>query len=207
MYFVVLSSSRGTTFQAALDAINDGSLTMRCIGLVTDKPERECIDKAHNADIPVSIVEKIKDEPREEFDKRVHDSVRQLLRDSAAPQDHTVIAEMGWMWIHTPWFINQWKNRILNVHPALLPKYGGTGMYGDRVHRAVLEANESETGVTIHVMDEGVDTGEILVQKSCTIKSDDTVESVKKRVQELEKEWYPKTLQMIETHAISLPEQ
>ncbi len=111
---------------------------------------------------------------------------------------------MGWMWIFSPWFINQWKGRILNVHPALLPKHGGAGMYGHHVHEAVLDAKETESGATIHVMDEGVDTGKILLQKTCAVTQDDTAESLAKKVQDIEKEIYPKALQMIEEGKINL---
>lgn len=205
MNFVVLSSSRGTTFQAVLNAVSDGNLTMKCCGLITDSPDKLCIEKAKAAGVAFKVVEKNKNEQREDFDKRVHQAILDLLKETGSPQSETVLAEMGWMWIHTPWFIGQWKNRIINVHPSLLPKYGGKGMYGDRVHKAVLENNEKETGISIHIMDEGVDTGTILVQKNCSINEGDTVEDVRNKAQSLEKEWYPKTLQMIETRELQLP--
>ncbi len=109
---------------------------------------------------------------------------------------------MGWMWIHTPWFIKQHEGKILNVHPALLPKYGGKGMYGHHVHDAVLKSGDKETGMTIHVMDSGVDTGKILLQKTCPVLPDDDASTLQERVQELEKEWYPKVLEMIEVGEI-----
>ena len=84
------------------------------------------------------------------------------------------------------------------MHPAMLPKFGGKNMYGDRVHQAVLDAGERESGITIHLMDEEVDTGKILLQKTCPVLPGDTVESLKARVQGLEREWYPRLLQMIE---------
>lgn len=205
MNFVVLCSSRGTTFQATLDAMNRGELLPRCIGLITDAPTKECIAKAEAAGIPYRVAERIKDEERELLDKKVDMAIHELATEANVDADTIVIAEMGWMWIHTPWFISQWKNRILNVHPALLPNYGGKGMYGLHVHKAVIDAAEDETGITIHVMDEGVDTGPILVQKSCSVNPDDTPESLQARVQELEKEWYPKTLQMIEDGELQMP--
>lgn len=207
MSFIVLSSSRGTTFQATLDRIADGSLTAKCLGLITDAPDRGCIEKAKKANIPVSIVEKRNDESREDFDKRIHQAILDLLGAHRSPliaDRSVVVACMGWMWILTPWFIKQWPNRILNVHPALLPKFGGKGMYGHHVHDAVLKAGESESGITIHLMDEGVDTGKILLQKSCPVLPDDTAESLQARVQELEKEWYPRVLEMIEQGEIGL---
>lgn len=207
MNFIVLSSSRGSTFQAVIDAMNRGELQAKCLGLVTDKPDRECISKAKAANIPFRVVQKIQAEDREEFDKRVHDAIKSLCQDSRLPDPSAqslIIAEMGWMWIHKPWFVTQWKNRILNVHPALLPKHGGKGMYGKHVHQAVLDAHEAESGISIHIMDEDVDTGPILVQKSCSVLPDDTADSLQQRVQTLEKEWYPKVLQMIEEGTVQV---
>ena len=109
------------------------------------------------------------------------------------------------MHILSSWFIEQWRNRILNVHPALLPKYGGEGMYGMKVHEAVLRSGDRESGMTIHVMDEGVDTGQIIVQKKCSVLPTDSSEKLKDKVQALEKVWYPKVLQMIEEAKIVLP--
>ncbi|MBU0458954.1 phosphoribosylglycinamide formyltransferase, partial [Patescibacteria group bacterium] len=98
------------------------------------------------------------------------------------------------------WFVQKWEGKIINVHPALLPKYPGAHGIEE-----AMEAGEKETGMTIHIIYEGVDTGPILVQKSCSILPDDTVDTLKERVQALEKEWYPKTLQMVETGEIVLP--
>ncbi|OGJ77279.1 phosphoribosylglycinamide formyltransferase [Candidatus Peribacteria bacterium RIFOXYB1_FULL_57_12] len=200
MNFVVLSSSRGTTFQAVIEAMQKGALTAKCLGLVTDSADKACIDKAKAAGLPFKIVPKVKGESREDFDRRVHDAVVSL-----GVEKNTVIAALGWMFIFSSWFIQTWKDRIINVHPALLPKHGGKGMYGHHVHAAVLLAQEKESGVTIHLMDEGVDTGRILLQKTCPVLPGDTPDTLQKRVQELEKEWYPKVLQMVETGEILLP--
>lgn len=207
MRFIVLSSSRGTTFGAVLERIRDGSLKAQCLGLITDRADRGCIDKARSANIPVVIVHKNPDESREEYDKRLHTALQEFSSTTNQPitnNQQLVLACMGWMWIFSPWFINQWKGRILNVHPALLPKHGGAGMYGHHVHEAVLDAKETESGATIHVMDEGVDTGKILLQKTCAVTQDDTAESLAKKVQDIEKEIYPKALQMIEEGKINL---
>lgn len=201
MAFVVLSSSRGTTFQAVVDRIKDGSLTAKCLGLITDKRDRGCGDKARAAGVPVKVVEKKEGESREEYDRRLHAAAISLLTGSgperATGNQQPVLATIGWMHIFSPWLIGQWRGRIINVHPALLPRHGGKDMYGDKVHRSVLESGDKESGITIHLVDEGVDTGEILLQKKCPVLQGDTVESLKERAQELEKEWYPKILQMI----------
>ncbi|PIR52632.1 phosphoribosylglycinamide formyltransferase [Candidatus Peregrinibacteria bacterium CG10_big_fil_rev_8_21_14_0_10_49_10] len=203
MKFVVLSSSRGTTFQAVLDRIAEGSLTATCKGLVTDRPDRGCIEKAKRAGLPYSVVETREDEDREMYDKRLQKAIFELFgQDEDEPK---VLAALGWMFIFSPWFIQQWKSRIVNVHPALLPRYGGKGMYGSHVHEAVLAAAEKESGITIHLVDEGVDTGTILEQKNCSINPGDTLETLQEKVQELEKRWYPKVLQRIENGELILP--
>ncbi|MCF7844360.1 MAG: phosphoribosylglycinamide formyltransferase [Kiritimatiellales bacterium] len=193
MNFVVLSSSRGTTFQAVLDRMADGSLTAKCLGLVTDKDDRGCIKKAKSAGLPVVIVEREHGQDRETYNKRLDKAISKLGKVDA-------IAALGWMFILTPWFVQKWAGRIVNVHPALLPKHPGAHGIEE-----TLNAGDSESGMTIHIIDEGVDTGKILVQKSCTIEEDDTEETLKDRIQALEKEWYPKVLQMIETGEIILP--
>lgn len=204
MNFVVLCSSRGTTFQAVLDAIHNGSLTAKCLGLVTDNPDRGCIEKAKEAKIPVTIIELKSGESREEYDKRLHEAILKLLSPfESLALTQTLIIALGWMHILSPWFIRKWPKRIINIHPALLPKYGGKGMYGDHVHEAILKTKEKESGITIHFMDEGIDTGPIIVQKKCSVFSNDTTDKLKSRVQELEKEWMPKVLQMMQKKTMS----
>ncbi|MFA6039230.1 MAG: phosphoribosylglycinamide formyltransferase [Candidatus Peribacteraceae bacterium] len=194
MHFIVLSSSRGTTFQAILDRIAEGALTMQCLGLITDRADRGCIQQAQAANVPVRIVEKEADTTKEDYERRLTQAVAELQGD--VPAAEIILAAAGWMWILTPAFAKEW--RIINVHPALLPKYGGKGMYGHHVHEAVLASGDQESGVTIHLMDGGVDTGKILLQKTCPVLPEDTPATLQARVQELEKKWYPEVLAMIE---------
>lgn len=191
MNFVVLCSSRGTTFQACIDAMNHGDLTMPCLGLITDNAERECTAKATAADLPYTVA-------------TTEAEVEAAIAELGGNPDETIVATLGWMKILSPAFVGNWKNRIVNVHPSLLPDYGGKGMYGSHVHEAVLAGNETETGISVHLVDEGVDTGPIIVQKNCSVLPGDTVETLQKRVQELEKIWLPKVLEMIHQGEIIL---
>ncbi|MBT6730735.1 hypothetical protein HOA73_02135, partial [Candidatus Peregrinibacteria bacterium] len=120
MQFVILSSSRGTTMQSVLDSLKDGSLQAHCCGLVTDKANRGCVQKAKDAGLPIRVVEKQTAESRENYDKRLNVIIKDLVG-----EDATYIACMGWMFIFSEWFVSQWKDKILNVHPALLPKFPG----------------------------------------------------------------------------------
>lgn len=198
----MLSSSRGTTLQAVLDRMADGSLTAHCAGLVSDRPDRGCVEKAKKAGLPVCILERKPEEDREQYDRRLDAAIRELF----APGDELrVLAALGWMFIFTPWFIRAWQGRIINVHPALLPRHGGKGMYGMRVHEAVLASGDAESGISIHLVDEGIDTGKILVQKKCSLEKGDTPENLKNRIQMLEKQWYPAVLEQIHRGEIALP--
>ncbi len=186
MKFVVLSSSRGTTLQAVLERIAGGSLKAECMGLIADRADRGCVEKAKQYGPPVSIVERTKGEAREAYDRRIEAAIATLGKPD-------ILACLGWMWLFSGDFVQRWHRRLLNVHPSLLPKYPGAN-----AHEEVLAAGEKKSGITIHFIDEGVDTGEIVLQKECPVLPEDTAESLKARVQELEKEWYPRVLQRME---------
>lgn len=180
--------------QAVLDAMRDGSLTMQCLGLIADREDRGCVEKAKAAGVDVQIVTKHKGEAREDYDRRIDAACNKLGAD-----DETIIAALGWMFILSKWFVETWRNRIINVHPALLPKHPGAHAITD-----TLTSGDTEAGMTIHIIDEGVDTGPILVQKKCSIEEGETEDSLKEKIQALEKEWYPKVLQDIENGALKL---
>lgn len=93
--------------------------------------------------------------------------------------------------------INTYPNRIINIHPALLPKFGGKGMYGDNVHKAVREANETESGITIHYVNENYDEGNIIFQAKCAVSPDDTYEDIAKKVHTLEYTHFPEVIESI----------
>ena len=93
--------------------------------------------------------------------------------------------------------VNSYPKKIINIHPSLLPKYGGKGMYGINVHKAVLENNESESGITIHFVNQNYDEGEIILQKTCAISASETAESLEKRIHALELNFFPETIEKI----------
>ena len=95
--------------------------------------------------------------------------------------------------------IDAFPQRIINIHPALLPKYGGKGMYGDRVHQAVVAAGEKESGITVHYVNENYDEGNIIFQAKCTVESSDTPEMVAQKVHQLEYEHFPQVIEGLET--------
>lgn len=93
--------------------------------------------------------------------------------------------------------LNAFENKVINIHPALLPKYGGKGMYGNHVHNAVLNNKENETGITIHYVNENYDEGAIILQKSTFLSDNETVESIAEKIHKLEFEWFPKVIEHI----------
>ena len=196
MKFIILSSSRGSTANAVLQQIQEGNLDMECLGLVTDSDDRGCVDVVRSAGFPIYRVDRTEGESREEYDKKLHEMI---IEAGGNPED-TVISALGWMFILSPWFVSQWKNRIINVHPALLPAHPGAHGITD-----ALVSGDEITGMTIHFIDEGVDTGPIILQKECAILPGDDEEALKDRIQLLEREWYPKVLQQLETGEIPLP--
>jgi len=108
-----------------------------------------------------------------------------------------LIVLAGFLWKVPEKIVRAFPKRIINIHPALLPKYGGKGMYGDHVHRAVIENREKESGITIHYVNEHYDEGAIILQAVCEISEDDTPETLAQKVHSLEYNYYPKTIEQV----------
>ena len=96
--------------------------------------------------------------------------------------------------------LNLFPNRIINIHPSLLPKYGGKGMYGMKVHQTVIESKDKESGITIHYINKEYDKGTVILQAKCPVMKDDTPETLAERVHQLEYEYYPETIENLLTH-------
>ena len=103
----------------------------------------------------------------------------------------------GFLWKFPESILESFPNKVINIHPALLPKYGGKGMYGINVHKAVVENQEKETGITIHYVNENYDEGAIIFQEKCTVESSDTAEDVAAKIHELEMEHFPKVVEKL----------
>lgn len=120
-----------------------------------------------------------------------NEGILDLLRSRGI--DYIVLA--GFLWLVPDYLIRAYDGRIINIHPALLPRHGGKGMYGDRVHRAVIECGDTETGITIHKVNEVYDSGDILVQFRIPVTSGDTPETVAQKVHELEYRYFPEVIE------------
>ena len=180
----VLASGQGTDFQAMVQARDAGELagiSLVCLG--SNRPNCEALKKATVAGIPTFVVEHSAQDSRETYDQKLFRSLEPFAPD--------FIVLVGYDRLFSAWFVQQFPRKIINVHPSLLPKYPGLDL---NVHQAVLEAKETETGMTLHWVDEGMDTGEIICQSRCGVQADDTPQSLKARVQQLEKVAYPQLL-------------
>lgn len=153
--------------------------------ILTNNPQAYVLQRADNFEIPSHIF------TREEFYKS--DDVIKLLKNLQV--DLIVLA--GFLWLVPESLLKAFPNKIINIHPALLPKYGGKGMYGDYVHKAVLEANEEESGITIHFVNEHFDEGEIIHQSRFKIEPGDTLEIIKFKGQQLEHQNFPRVIESL----------
>ena len=151
--------------------------------IVSNKPEAGVLKIATANNIPSLIIEK------EKF-YRGNAYVDELKN---ADIDFIVLA--GFLWKLPSLLIKAYPGKIINIHPALLPKYGGKGMYGHFVHEAVLAAKEKESGITIHYVDEHYDKGDIIFQAKCPVYENDTPDSLEQRIRKLEHEYYPKVVE------------
>lgn len=125
------------------------------------------------------------------------DFVNNIVLEKLLLEETDYIVLAGFLWLIPEVIIEAFPNRIINIHPALLPKYGGKGMYGDNVHKAVFYSNEKETGITVHFVDKVYDSGNIIFQKSVLIDKNDTIESIANKVHRLEYSCYPSVIEDI----------
>ena len=171
----VLVSGGGTNLQALIDARNSGIIKNGELALViSNNPGAYAITRAEMAGIPVAIVTKKEYGTQEAFEEKMLEVLK----------EHKIemIVLAGFMNILTEKFIKAYENRIINVHPSLIPSFCGKGFYGLRVHEAALEYGVKVTGATVHFVNEIPDGGKIILQKSVSVKKDETPESLQQRV-------------------------
>lgn len=162
----VLVSGGGTNLQAVIDKVADGSLPqVELVKVIASKESAYALERAAKAGIETAVA---KEQPQ----------VLEELEASGAE----IIVLAGYMKVLSPEIIKKYRNRIINIHPSLIPKFCGKGFYGIRVHNAVIAAGEKESGATVHYVDEGVDTGEIILQEKVPVLEGDTPEELAARV-------------------------
>ena len=186
-----MASGRGSNFQAIIDAKTRGEIPdVEISQLVVNKPEAYAVERAKKNNIPYEIVDS-SIMTREEFDKK---TIRIFEKRKVQ-----VIVLAGFMRILTPFFINKYKNKILNIHPSLLPAFPGA-----HAHKDTLEYGAKVSGCTAHIVDEGVDSGPIIMQASVEISKVETEDSLSKKILVHEHKILPKALQLLCSEKIIL---
>ncbi|HEX6981670.1 MAG TPA: phosphoribosylglycinamide formyltransferase [Balneolaceae bacterium] len=183
---VVFASGSGTNFQAIIDAVESGKIDGRLRGLITNKPDIGAIKRAKKHNIEYSILS-----PADFTDA---DKYTRVLLQTLNEWETDIIALAGYLVKVPTEIINRYEGRILNIHPALLPKYGGKGFYGLKVHQAVVENEELESGCTVHLVTDEYDAGPVLAQAKVAVKKSDDASTLAKRILEQEHRLYPKVI-------------
>lgn len=179
----VLASGRGSDLQSIIDAVQAGQIKAKIGVVLTDKPNVMALQRAEKAGIPAICIDRKQCSGREEFE---HKLVEQLKKYGV-----TLVILAGFMRILSPYFVNEFKNCIMNIHPSLLPSFGGA-----HAHRDVLAYGVKVSGCTVHFVDEGMDSGPIIMQKAVPVLDDDTEETLAARVLEQEHIIYPKVIEL-----------
>jgi len=187
MRLAVLASGSGSNFQAILDAIDRGVLRARVVLCLSNQPDAAVLERARGAGVTALVLP-----PRAAGPDAEREAIEQGLSESGA----NFIALAGYLRLIPAEVVRAYHGRMINIHPALLPAFGGPGMYGRRVHQAVLAYGVRWTGVTVHLVDEQYDTGPIVLQEPIPVAQGDTVESLAERVLEAEHRLYPEALRL-----------
>jgi len=176
---LVLVSGSGTNLQALIDAQKHGELGNGMIAaVISDRSGVYALERAKVAGIPAFTEKPDSALPKPERGRELSDRILRFCRE----KEIGLVVLAGFLSILAGDIIEVYSGRMINLHPALLPKFGGKGMYGEHVHRAVLKAGESESGCTVHIVDAGTDTGSILLQRKVPVLGGDTPESLAERI-------------------------
>jgi phosphoribosylglycinamide formyltransferase 1 len=183
-HLVIFASGAGSNAQQIIRYFKNSELAKVAL-IVCNKPGAGVLSISEKENIPSLLIEK----------ERFFHGDAYLPELQKIPADLIILA--GFLWKIPEVLINAYPQRIINIHPALLPKYGGKGMYGQYVHEAILNAGEVESGITIHYVDEHYDNGDIIFQTACPVLDGDTSEALAQRIHQLEHLHYPRVIEEV----------
>ena len=198
MKMAVLVSGGGTNLQAIIDAIESGKITNAEISVViSNNANAYALERAKHHGIESLCVSPKNFETREEFNQKLLETIQSYGVD--------LVVLAGCLVVIPEIMVKAYPNKIINIHPALIPSFCGTGYYGLKVHEGVLKRGVKVTGATVHFVDEGTDTGPIILQKAVEVHQDDTPEILQRRVME-EAEWkiMPEAINLIANHKVQV---
>lgn len=198
MKMAVLVSGGGTNLQAIIDAIDSGKITNAEISVViSNNANAYALERAKHHGIESLCVSPKNFETREEFNQKLLETIQSYGVD--------LVVLAGCLVVIPEIMVKAYPNKIINIHPALIPSFCGTGYYGLKVHEGVLKRGVKVTGATVHFVDEGTDTGPIILQKAVEVHQDDTPEILQRRVME-EAEWkiMPEAINLIANHKVQV---
>ncbi len=181
---VVFASGSGSNAQNIVEFSRANNAAYIVESIFCNDPNAFVIQRAHELGIPCFVFSK------KDFTNDDSNSVFQKL----VSINPSLIVLAGFLLLIPPIIINAFSNKIINIHPALLPKYGGKGMFGEHVHNAVIANRETESGITIHYVTERYDEGSTILQKACSLNSSDTPDSLAQKIHLLEQAWFPVTI-------------
>lgn len=181
-HIAIFASGSGSNAQKIMEHFKYSDIAEVSI-VLSNNPEAYVLQRADNFEIPTHT-----------FDKQSFYHSSEIV-DLLKRLEIDIVVLAGFLWLIPENLLKAFPNKIINIHPSLLPKYGGKGMYGDRVHNAVMADNETEHGITIHFVNENFDEGEVIYQGKFNIEPGDTIEMVKFKGQQLEHLHYPKVIE------------
>lgn len=178
---VVLVSGGGTNLQAIIDSVEAGKITnAKIAGVISNNKNAYALERAKNHGIAAKCISPKDFASREEFNVKLVEAIDEMKAD--------LVVLAGYLVVIPPIMIEKYRNRIINIHPSLIPSFCGTGFYGLKVHEAALARGVKVVGATVHFVDEGTDTGPIILQKAVDVQNGDTPEVLQRRVME-QAEW------------------
>ena len=183
-HIVIFASGSGSNTQQIVEYFSTTNFA-RVIMIYSNRVDAYVLQRAYRMNIPTVVFD------RTDF----YDT--DLVFNQLEKLNPDLIVLAGFLWKIPEKIVHAFPKRIVNIHPALLPKYGGKGMYGNRVHQAVIENHEKESGITIHYVNEHYDEGAYILQAVCKISTDDTHETLAQKVHDLEYKYYPKVIEQV----------
>lgn len=184
----ILASGNGTNLQAILDESEAGRIPARVVVVISNEPKAFALERARRHGTDAVVVNHREFKTREDFERKLIEEL-----DSRGVD---LVCLAGFMRILTPFFVRHYSGRMLNIHPALLPLFGGKGFYGEKVHQAALASGMKFSGCTVHFVTEETDGGPIVIQAVVPVQDDDTAETLAARIHEKEHEIYPQAVRL-----------